>query len=138
MPHTLTATDIRLEHPTEYFDERWPKSSSGACEIGSNGYFDIFIRKESFPVPAPHCKSDWLKVTMNGRSQSAGDIESKKVLWDQITKVKNGERDSVNVILELNYSDVVSGAPLAMILTQCNLSFRTAHGSYIDHTQPLK
>ena len=138
MTHTLKAADILLEHPTEYFNERWPDSSSGACEIGSNGYFDIFIRKKSFPVPAPHCKSDWLKVTMNGRSNSASDIESKKVLWDEISEVKNGERDSVKIVLELHYADVVSVDPLTMILTECNLSFRTAHGAYVDNTEALK
>lgn len=138
MTYTLAAADIRLEYPSEYFDEQWPDSSSGACEIGSNGHFNIFIRKESFPVPAPYCKSEWLKITMNGRSNSAADADSKNILWDQINEVKNGERDSVEIVVELNYADVVSGAPLAMILTQCNLSFRTAHGSYVDHTQPLK
>ena len=138
MSHTLTAADIRLDYPPEYFNERWPESSSGACEVGSNGHFDIFIRKESIPVPAPYCNSEWLKVTMDGRSNSAADADSKNILWDQMKEVKNGERDSVEIVIELNYVDVVSDVPLTMILTQCNLSFRTAHGSYVDHTQPLK
>jgi len=138
MTHDLTVNDIRLEYPSEYYDKQWPQSSSGACEIGSNGHFNVFISKESFSIPAPYCKSEWLKVTMNGRSNSNADIESKKVLWDQITEVKNGERQNVEIVLELNYADVVSGAPLTMILTQCNLSFRTANGAYIDNTESLK
>jgi hypothetical protein len=138
MTHTLTVDDIRLEYPSEYYDKQWPQSSSDACKIGSNGHFNVFISKESFSILAPYCKSEWLKVTMNGRSNSNADIESKKVLWDQITEVKSGERQNVEIVLELNYADVVSGAPLTMILTQCNLSFRTANGAYIDNTESLR
>lgn len=136
----LTKGDFRLSYPDEYFDPRWPDSTSGECYFNEgSGYFQIFIRKSIFPVPAPNCQSEWLKVTMDGRSNNEADVTTKRVLWEQLNEVSTEKRESVDVVLELNpYVSVESENPLVLRMEYCNLYFRTAWGAYIDNTLPLR
>ena len=134
---SLHKDDFRLTWPEEWFDPQWPESTSGTCEIYEpTGGFIIFIRKSTFPVPAPNCNSDWLKVVMNGRSDDASDAQTKKTLWKRLLAVKAGELSEVSAIIELNpYVSVLNKDPLIVELDYCNLNFRTAWGAYVDHQE---
>lgn len=137
---TLNKDDFRLSHPKEYFDSQWPESTSGSCEFGEkSGGFLIYIKKSIFPVPAPNCESDWLKVVMNGRSDDRANVQTKRALWDRLKAVKAGELSETNAVIELNpYVRVLNDDPLILKLDYCNLYFRTAWGAYIDSLKPIK
>lgn len=137
---TLKAQDFRLTHPEEYFDPQWPDSSPGKCEFSDeSGYFLIYVRKSVVPVSAPNCRSKWVKVVMNGRSDDASDVKTKKELWDRLQSVKAGELEQTTAVIELNpYVWVVSEDPLVLELQYCNLYFRTAWGAYLDSLKPIK
>lgn len=136
---TLAKNDFTLTWPDEWFDPHWPESTSGTCVFTEeSGGFIIFIKKSIFPVPAPNCKSDWLRVVMDGRSKSSEDVASKKKLWDRLQAVKAGELEQTTAVIELNpYVWVVSEDPLVLELQYCNLYFRTAWGKYIDHIESI-
>jgi len=137
LAHTLRKGDFSLTHPDEFFDPKYP-DIKGACELGANGYFTIYIRKQLFPIPAPNCKSDWLKLTMKG-SNDLSKIKSKYELWNQIQEVESGEWDQLQVIIELNpYVTIISADPLKLELDYCNLWFRCAYDQYIPHTDPIR
>jgi hypothetical protein len=133
---SLEVDDFRLTHPEEYFDPQWPESTSGVCEFSENsGGFVIYIKKTTIPVSAPYCKSNWLKVTMNGRSNSKEDVQTKRELWNRLVAVKAGEILETPVVLELNpYVTVLNEEPLMLELDYCNLYFRTAWGAYVGNT----
>lgn len=91
------------------------------------------------PVSAPNCRSKWVKVVMNGRSDDASDVKTKKELWDRLQSVKAGELEQTTAVIELNpYVWVVSEDPLVLELQYCNLYFRTAWGAYLDSLKPIK
>jgi hypothetical protein len=135
---SLKKDDFRLTWPEEWFNPQWPESTSGACEFSeASGHFIIFIKKSAFPVPAPNCNSDWLKLLMNGRSDDAADALTKKALWDRLLAVKKGDLLETTAVIELNpYVSVLNEHPLVVEMDYCNLNFRTAWGAYIDNLLP--
>ena len=136
---TLAKEDFTMTWPKEWFDPQWPESTSGECKFtDESGGFIIFIKKSAVPVPSPNCKSDWLRVTMNGRSDSEEDVQTKRELWDRLLAVKAGKIAETPVVLELNpYVTVLNEKPLILELDYCNLYFRTAWGAYIGNTVPV-
>jgi hypothetical protein len=136
LEHTLHQGEFTLTHPQEFYDPKHP-DIKGACELGENGYFNLYISKDSFPVTAPNCNSKWLKVTMKGGDQAG--LESKRKLWDQLQALQSGELDEAKVIIELNpYISIVNSDPLKLELHYCNVWFRTAYGKYVAHTESFK
>lgn len=113
-----------------------------------NGTFVIYLKKDVFPVLSD-CKSDWLKLRMNGNrdvdvyetSEAALEdaLASKRELWLQIVDLHEGRLEHLEVILELNpYVKVLSETPLILKLDHCNLYFRTADNAYIDHLNAVR
>ena len=128
--------DFSLTHPDEFFDPKYPEIK-GACKLQDNGYFNIYLKKDSFPVTAPSCQSNWLKLTMKG-SDAPNSLTRKRELWSKIQKVDSGELDQLQIIIELNpYVRIISADPLELELDYCNLWFRCAYGEYVPHTEAI-
>lgn len=135
LEHTLHQGEFTLTHPQEFYDPKYP-NIKGVCELGENGYFNLYISRDSFPVTAPNCNSEWLKVKMKGGNQAG--VESKRKLWDQLQALQSGELDEAKVIIELNpYVTLINADPLELELQYCNLFFRTAYGRYVTHLAPI-
>ena len=106
----------------------------------AGGQFELRLRPERFPVPAPRCRGTLIlrmPWTPPDAPNAAAKITAKEQLLARIRALAEGPGDVVTVVLELNpYVEVVSRAPLRLRLTQCNVFFRQAGGGYVDHTGP--
>ena len=135
----LHPQDFELTVPT---DQRRPRyTTENRYEFGGNGQFEIFVRKEAFPVPAPKCER-YIIVRMPGTDPSRADatrkLEQKRALFDVLKELKNSGTGACDVAIELNpYVQVVRRDPLQLELTECNVFFRQADGAYIDGVGPL-
>lgn len=156
--YTLTQDNSTLVTPEEWlqchYSKVWgePINPEGCwCNrpywVG-NGTFVIYLKKDVFPVLSD-CKSDWLKLRMNGNrhvdvyetSEAALEdaLASKHELWLQIVDLHEGRLEHLEVILELNpYVKVLSEAPLILKLDHCNLYFRTADNAYVNHLKAIQ
>ena len=108
----------------------------------SGGQFEIKLRREAFPVPAPRCRSSII-LRMSWTSPHAREAEekiaAKEKLLKRIWALEKHPYEALPVVVELNpYVEVVSRMPLKLQLTQCNVFFRDAYGAYIDNTGPVK
>jgi hypothetical protein len=108
----------------------------------SGGQFEIKLRREMFPVPAPRCRGAII-LRMPWTSPLATDVKekiaAKQELLKRILELEKRSGGIVPVVIELNpYVKAVSRVPLKLELTQCNVFFRDAHGAYIDNTEPVK
>jgi hypothetical protein len=107
----------------------------------SGGQFELQLRPEYFPVPAPHCRSSLslrMPWTAPHTPAAAKKITAKQALLARIWALEQTPEEKVPVIIELNpYVEVISPAPLRLQLTQCNIFFRHAFGGYIDDSGPL-
>jgi hypothetical protein len=105
------------------------------------GQFELRLRPEQFPIPAPHCRDALiLRMPWTGPDvpDAAAKIAAKQALLARIVALAQVPNDIVPVVLELNpYVEVISRAPLRLQLTQCNVFFRQAFGGYVDRTGPL-
>jgi hypothetical protein len=115
---------------------------SNEYEFAAGGQFEVFIRKDAFPVPAPHTNADFLILRMPYTDPSAPDaellIESKYSLFNRIKRMKEDGVGAVTVVIELNpYMTVLNTDPLMVELSGRNIFFRQAHGRYIDFVGPL-
>jgi len=110
--------------------------------VRSGGQFEIRLRPERFPVPAPHCRGNLIlrmPWTAPYAPDAAAKIAAKEALLARILALAKSPDDVVTVVLELNpYVEVTSRDPLGLELTQCNVFFRQASGAYIDTTGPLE
>lgn len=106
----------------------------------SGGQFEIRLRRERFPVPAPNCRGTLIlrmPWTPPGAPDAPAKIVAKRALLDRILALADAPGDAVTVVLELNpYVEVVRRVPLRLRLTQCNVFFRQAAGGYVAHTGP--
>lgn len=108
----------------------------------SGGQFEIRLRPESFPVPAPNCRGPiilrmpWTAPDTPGAKEK---IAAKEALLKRILALRQLSEETLSVVVELNpYVEVASRDPFKVRLTQCNIFFRHGLGAYIDHTNPLK
>jgi hypothetical protein len=108
----------------------------------SSGQFELRLRPEHFPIPAPYCRSTlilrmpWTDPTVSDAMQH---IATKEAILVRIWALAQAPQAIVPVILELNpYVKVIRQRPLQLQLTQCNIFFRHAFGGYVDHTGPLQ
>jgi hypothetical protein len=108
----------------------------------SGGQFELRLRPEHFPIPAPHCRSSlilrmpWTAPTV---PDAAAKIAVKQALLARILALEQAPQAVVWVVVELNpYVQVVSRTPLRLQLTQGNVFFRHAFGGYIDSMGPLE
>jgi len=102
--------------------------------FSDGGQFQVYIKKSSFPISAPNCKGNII-LRMPWSSKEQGGIDKKYAVYKFLDKIKLGEKDKLNVTLELNPYVKVSNNSYK--LTQCNVFFRTANGKYINNTKPL-
>jgi len=104
------------------------------------GQFELRLRPERFPVPAPRCRGTLIlrmPWTAPDTPDAAAKIAAKERLLERLLALAQAPEDVVAVVLELNpYVEVVSRAPLRLRLTQCNVFFRQAAGGYVDRTGP--
>jgi hypothetical protein len=108
----------------------------------SGGQFELRLRPEHFPVPAPHCRSSLIlrmPWTAPNVPEATKKIVAKQALLERILTLEQNPQAVVPVVLELNpYVEIVSSTPLQLRLTQCNVFFRQAVGGYVDDTGPLQ
>lgn len=136
----LNSDDYELEIPIE---KRLPKyDEDNFYEFSEGGQFEIFIKKDSFPIKAPKCK-EYLILRMpwtsSDNKNSTKYIEEKKVIFDKLKSVKQGDVDSIKIVVELNpYCKVTKKDLLTVELTSCNIFFRQSHERYINYTGKVK
>ncbi len=108
----------------------------------SGGQFEIRLRREKFPVPAPRCRGSIIlrmPWTSPLATEAKEKIATKEELLKRILALENNPNEVLPVVIELNpYVKLVSRRPLKVQLTQCNVFFRDAHGAYVDATGPVK
>ena len=109
--------------------------------IRSGGQFEIRLRPEYFPVPAPKCRTSIIlrmPWTPPATVEAKEKVEAKAVLLKRILALENDSHAAVPVVIELNpYVEVINHKPLRLRLNQCNVFFRQAFGAYVDHTGPV-
>jgi hypothetical protein len=108
--------------------------------VRDGGQFDIRLRANQFPVPAPACRGGlilrmpWTADSVQG---AADKIKAKEALLTRIRQLDSDRSAMIPVVVELNpYVRVVSRSPLRVALTGCNVYFRHASGAYVDHLEP--
>jgi len=108
--------------------------------LRSGGQFEIRIKREQFPVAAPHCKGPlilrmpWTPSTIGGAQEK---IAKKQALLKRILALQGDAASSLWIVIELNpYIKVVKQKPLTLQLMQCNIFFRDYNGEYVDDTNP--
>jgi hypothetical protein len=108
----------------------------------SGGQFELKLRREKFPVPAPNCRGSiilrmpWTSPRARGAKEK---IAAKEELLKRIWALETHPNEVLPVVIELNpYVEVVSRTPLKLQLTQCNVFFRDAYGAYVDAIGPVK
>ena len=138
---TLTPDNCEL---TVSLSERRPRySDSNEYTFAEGGQFEVFVRKQDFPVPSPHTSRTFLILRMPWTDPSAQHAEkhisAKRVLFDKIKRMKTEGKGTVEVVVELNpYVTVLNRDPLTVELSGRNIFFRQAHSQYIDYVGPLK
>ena len=108
----------------------------------SGGQFEIRLRPEYFPVPAPNCRGSLIlrmPWTAPNTPKAAEKIAVKQDLLKRILAIEQNPDAVVPVVFELNpYVEIISRTPVQLQLTQCNIFFRNAFGGYVDYTGPLQ
>ena len=127
---------LRLELTAQAVD-----FASSDNAIRSGGQFEIRLRPEYFPVPAPKCQTSLIlrmPWTPPETVKAKEKIEAKRVLLKRILALQKDSHATVPVVIELNpYVEVTRRKPLQLRLNQCNVFFRQAFGAYVDHTKPV-
>ena len=128
---------LRYELTSESID-----FSQSDREASPGGQFEVRLRPEHFPVPAPNCRGllilrmPWTPPDL---PDAGGKVEVKRKLLEQILALEARTGASVTVVVELNpYVEVIDPDPLRLRLTRCNIFFRNAAGAYVDHIGPLR
>jgi len=111
-----------------------------------DGFFEILVNKEAFPIPAPNCRNKIIlrmpsssnmalfSSNIEERTDAEKSVELKKALHHQIKEVAEGKLKELNVVVELNpYVRVTSSEPLKLQLDFCNVYFRTYHNYYVNN-----
>ena len=115
--------------------------ASSDSAIRSGGQFEIRLRPEYFPVPAPKCRTSLIlrmPWTPPETVEAKEKIDAKRVLLKRILALQKDSHATVPVVVELNpYVEVINHRPLRLRLNQCNVFFRQAFGAYVDHTGPV-
>jgi hypothetical protein len=128
---------LRLELRADVIDF---KQSDRAARSG--GQFELRLRQEKFPVPAPNCRGSIIlrmPWTSPQSVEAKKKIAAKEELLKRILALENNPNEVLPVVIELNpYVKVVGRRPLKVQLTQCNVFFRDAYGAYVDVTRSVK
>ncbi|MGF1463649.1 MAG: hypothetical protein ACFB2Z_10880 [Maricaulaceae bacterium] len=106
--------------------------------FSDGGMFEIYLKPDLPGVQAPDCSSivirmPWTDSVYDDRSQK---VAAKRILFDNIEGVRNGDTKYIDIVLELDpYLEKNNNGELQ--LTQCVAFFRQAFGAYVDHDEPL-
>lgn len=108
--------------------------------FAEGGMFEIYLIPSAMPddVTAPGCSAVKARMfwTDPTKVDAAGRVAEKRALFQQIEALRRGEREQIEVVLELN--PYVQKMPEAKLeLTQCVVFFRSAFGAYVPHDRPL-
>ena len=100
----------------------------------AGGQFEIIIPIDKFPIASSNCKNNIIiRMPWSDPSNSSG-ISGKIDLFNSLKEIKSHSKDKIDVVLELNpYVKTDNKAKHGVILTGCNVFFRHAKGSYINH-----
>jgi hypothetical protein len=102
-----------------------------------NGQFEILLKKQNFPIPAKNCKGNLILRMPSNFDDTESEkkaIKEKVTLYNEIMKVYNDNKKSIDIIIELNpYVSVVSKNPIKLELNNCNIFFRAKGDRYINH-----
>ena len=138
----LNSDDFELSIPNS---ERAPKySDNNDYKFNEGGQFEIFIKRDSFPIPlkdSPNSKYIILRMPRTNPEIPGASlfINEKKHLFDELAGIKESHYESLTVAVELNpYIEVLKQNPLSLQLTEPNVFFRQAFGRYINYTGSLK
>lgn len=119
--------------------ERKPRySRSNKYSFSAGGQFEVFIKRDNFPVKLIKNRSKFLILRMPWTSsvneKSELYISEKLKLFHKIKQMHIRKSGKVKVVIELNpYINILSKNPLKIELTKRNMFFRQAHGRYIDY-----
>lgn len=110
-------------------------------QVRDGGQFEIRLRPDHFPIPAPACsgalilRMPWSSSLTPGAAEK---IQAKAAVLDRIRRLESNPGERVPVVVELNpYVRVTHTSPLRVALTGCNVFFRHALGGYVDHLEPI-
>ena len=136
-------TPENCELNTSLTERQHRYANNNAYAFSEGGQFEVFIRKQAFPISAPHTSSGFLILRMPWTDPDSPDarrhIADKRALFDQILAMKSEGKGSVEVTIELNpYVTVLNHDPLKLELSGRNVFFRQAQEQYIDYVGPLK
>lgn len=124
-----------------------PKLANGQqnnWQFREGGQFNLFIKREYFPVQIPEsCCDSYLVLTMpytNPRLDGGKEnIAAKKKLFDAITGLRKKEDGKLMVVIDLTpYAEVVKKKPLEIKLTDRQIYFRQVDGLFVNHARPFK
>jgi hypothetical protein len=99
----------------------------------NGGQFELSIKKNAFPVNAPHCNGD-IVLRMPWVS-SYVDVSDKYELYQAIIDLRSAKLAKVLVAIELN--PYIEKSTDGIQLQYCNVFFRHADKQYIPHINAL-
>lgn len=139
--YDLTPENCELSVPLTERQPRYATRNDYTFEDG--GQFEVFIRRDQFPVKSPDGKWEFLILRMPWTNPDLGvaehSISRKRSLYDAILKMKKEGEGSVSVVVELNpFVQISRKEPLSLELTGRNVFFRQALGQYINYLGPLQ
>jgi hypothetical protein len=120
----------------ELTDNNFDLQKNDKKYVQDNGQFEIYLRKDAFPISAPNCKDMLIlrmPASLSGDKDYKTSVQEKLRLYRTIEEVHDKKLQGLPVVIELNpYVRVNSKRPLSLELEQCNIFFRTKHGRYVD------
>jgi hypothetical protein len=137
---TLTADNIDLEVPKLY--RKQADGGDPGFRLKEGGQFDVYIKREFFPVQIPEsCCDSHLVLTMAYTNPTADggatNVARQKELFDRIRQLKVTGKGTVPVVIDLTYYvKIESRDPLKVKLRERQIYFRHK-GRYIGHVKPL-
>src|SRR5665213_31967 len=138
---TLTSSNSTFVVAPDYQNSQWRSETNSVFR--NDGMFEVFIRAEQFPIPAPHCNGGWIILRMPSTQESGEEAElkiaAKKALWENLKQIYTTKSGGLEVVIDLNpYIRVLDPIEPKLELEYCNVFFRHAHDSYVSYVGPLK
>ena len=145
--HYLIEFDLKpynYELDVSGYNPRLADGKKSNWKFREGGQFNLFIKREYFPVQIPEsCCDSYLVLTMpytNPRLDGGEEnIAAKKKLFDAITGLRKKEDGKLRIVIDLTpYADVVKKRPLEIKLTDRQIYFRQVDGLFVNHSRPFK
>jgi hypothetical protein len=89
-----------------------------------DGQFEVRIKKEKFPIPAPHCKNNILLRMPSSSEKASDEIKMKQKIHSKVVELKSNPVQTLRVRIDLNpYVTVKQKNPFVGELQHCNVFF---------------